>query len=80
MSSLAAAAAAARYMEEGSDEEVHNDNTPHESLQLKTLKQDMETDGSEDLGKHLDKLINEAETEEDLQDEEISFRGSQSFF
>jgi len=40
----------------------------------------METDGSEDLGKHLDKLINEAETEEDPQDEEISFGRGQSFF
>ncbi len=74
------AAAAVGYMEEGLDEEVHNDNTPHESPQSKTLNQDMETNGSKDIGKHLDKLINEAETEEDPQDEEMSFGDGQSFF
>jgi len=75
------AATAACYMEEGLDEEVHDDNTPtHEPPQSKTSNQDMETDGSKDLGKHLEKLINEAETKEEPQDKEISFRGSQSFF
>jgi len=81
MSSLAKAATAACYTEEGLDKKVRDDNTPtHKSLQSKTLNQDMETNGSVDLGKHLEKFINKAETEEDLQDEEISFGSSQSFF
>jgi len=81
MSSLAMAAnAAAQYTEEGSEEEVSDDNTPtQESPMSKASNQDMETNGSEDLGKHLDKLINKAENEEDPQDEEISFGGGQSF-
>jgi len=63
------------------EEEVYDENTPiQKSPMSKTLNQDMETNGSKDLGKHLDKLINEAENEEDLQDEEISFGGGQSFF
>ena len=80
MSSLTTAAnAASQYTEEGLEEEVHDDNTPtQESPMSKASNQDMETDGSEDLGKHLDKLINKVENEEDLQDEEISFRGGQS--
>jgi len=81
MSSLATAAAATRYTKEGLDKEVRNESNPHhESLQSKTLNQDMETDGSKDLGKHLDKFINEADTEADPQDKEISFGGGQTFF
>jgi len=75
------AAAATCYTEEGLDKEVRDDSNPHhESPQSKTSNQDMETDRSEDLRKHLDKFINEADTEEDPQDEEISFGGGQSFF
>jgi len=46
----------------------------------KASNQDMDTDGSEELGKHLDKLIGEKENEEDPQDEEISFGGAHLFF
>jgi len=52
MSSLAMAAAATCYTKEGSNEEVCDKSNPHhESPQLKTLNQDMETNGSKDLGK-----------------------------
>jgi len=81
MSSLATAVAATCYTEAGSDEEVRDkNNMPHESPQSKTLNQDMETDGSKELRQHLDKFINEADTEETPQDEEISFRGNQTYF
>jgi len=82
MSSLAMAANEALYHTgEGPDEEVHNDNTPtQKSPMSKTSNQDMETDGSEELWKHLDKFINEKENKDNPQDEEISFGGGHSFF
>ena len=81
MSSLATAAAATRHTEEGSDEEVRDQGkSAHESPQSKTSNQDMDTDGSEELRQHLDQFINEADTNETPQDEEISFGGTQTYF
>jgi len=82
MSSLATAANAAVYhTEDKPNEEVHDDATPNqESLISKTSNQDIKTDGSKELRKHLEKLINEKENKEDPQDEEISFGGGHSFF
>ena len=80
MSSLATAAAATRHTEEGSDEVRDQGTSAHESPQSKTSNQDMDTDGSEELGQHLDRLINEVDTDETPQDEEISFGGTQTYF
>jgi len=81
MSSLATAVAATRNTTTTSDEEVRDkNNTPHDSPQSKTSNQDMEIDGSEELGQHLDKLVNEVDTEENPRDEEISFGDNQTYF
>jgi len=80
MSSLATAVAATCHMEEDSNKEVCDpDKSAHESPQLKNLNQDMETDGSEELGWHLDHFINEADTNKTPQDEEISFGSTQTY-
>jgi len=65
MSSLATAVAVTRYTKTISDKEVRDKNsTPHDSPQSKISNQDMETDGSKELGQHLGKLINEVDTKE----------------
>jgi len=75
------AAAAARDTQADLENEVHDDNrAPHESPMSKNLDQVMETNGSDELGKHLNTLIDDVDTNDAAQDEEISFRGGQSFF
>jgi len=82
MSSLATAAHIAAYHHDNEpDEEVCDEALSNqESPRSKTSNPDMETEGNEELGKHLDKLINEKESKEDPQEEEISFGGGHSFF
>jgi len=81
MSSLATAAAATRTMDVTDTVEVRNNATyANNSPVSKTSNQDMETDGSEELGKHLESFINDVDTEEEKQNEEISFGGDHTFF
>jgi len=62
------------------DEDQNEQISPSESLQLKDSNQ-METDGVEELGKHLEDLIdNEEDDDEAPNEEEISFGPSHSFF
>jgi len=75
------AATAARDMQDNLAAEVCDDNTAHHEFpMLKTSDQAMETNGSDELGKHLETLINDVDTKEAPQDKEISFRGGHSFF
>jgi len=81
MSSLATAAAATRTTDADEEVEVHDNATyANSSPMSKTSDQAMETDGSEELGKHLESFINDADTDEDPQAEEISFGGDHTFF
>jgi len=81
MSSLATAAAATRTTDVDEETEVHDNATyANESPMSKKSDQDMETDGSEELGKHLESFINDVDTNEDKQTEEISFGGDHTFF
>jgi len=82
MSSLAmAATAGAHAPDEREEDEMSSDCTPiQESLISKTSNQDMDMDGLEELGKHLEDLINKKANKEDPEDEEILFGGSQQFF
>jgi len=81
MSSLATAAAAARTTA-GTDTVEARDNASYanDSPASNTLNQYMETDGLEELGKHLESFINDVDTEEEKQNEEISFGGDHTFF
>jgi len=59
------------------------DNTTYAndcSPMSKTSDRDMETDGSEELGKHMESFINNADTNDDKNAEEISFGGDHTFF
>jgi len=81
MSSLATAATAARATQDDSENKVRDDSrASHESPKSKNSDQAMETDGSDKLGKHLDTLIDDMDTDDVPQDKEISFGVSQSFF
>jgi len=81
MSSLTTAAAATRTTDADEEVEVHDNTTYASSSPMpKTLDQAMETDGSEELGKHLELFINNADTDKDPQAEEISFGGDHTFF
>jgi len=63
------------------DEEASNDHTPtQDSLMSKTSNQDMETNGLEELGKHLDIFINDKANKKDPENKEISFSGNHTFF
>jgi len=60
---------------------VHDNATyANDSPMSKTSDQDMDTDGSEELGKHLESFINDVDTKDDKQVEEISFSGDHTFF
>ena len=75
------AAAAAHNMQDDLETEVCNDNrAPHKSPMSKNSDQAMETDRSDELSKHLNTLIDDVDTDDVAQDEEISFGGGQSFF
>ncbi len=81
MSSLATAAAATRTT--GGDDEVEGrDNATYAngSPMSKTSDQAMETDRSEELGKHLESFINNVDNDEEPQATEISFGGDHTFF
>jgi len=81
MSSLTTAANAATRTNVQEDPEVH-DTTTHanDSPMSKTSDQDMDTDGSEELGKHLESFINDVDPKDDKQAEEISFGSEHTFF
>jgi len=81
MSSLATAAAAAMRTEVAALTEEHDTATyANDSPMSKMSDRDMETDGSEELGKHLESFINNADTDDDKNAEEISFGGNHTFF
>jgi len=52
----------------------------NESSQSKSSNQEMETDGNEVLGKHLEDFINDEVADYQLEGEEISFVGGHTFF
>jgi len=63
------------------DEEASYDCTPsNESPISRTYNQENGTKGSEELCKHLEKLIQEKENEEDPEEGKISFGSRHSFF
>jgi len=63
------------------DEELIGARTPPNKSPMSTLSnQAMDTNGTEKLGYHLDKFIQEKEQEEDPQDNEISFGLGHSVF
>jgi len=80
MSLLAAAAAAQENLpDEQFDEESQEVASTNSSPKLKGPNQ-MEAEDNEELGKHLNKFVEEQEEEEEPKDGEISFGPSHSFF
>ncbi len=79
MSSLAKAVNTATKSTDDDASEVR-DNTPVNASPTSKSDQDMDTDGSEELGRHLESFINAEDTDEERQAEEISFGGDHTFF
>jgi len=79
MSSLAKAVNTATKSTDDDASEVR-DNTPVNASPTSKSDQDMDTDGSEELSRHLESFINAEDTDEERQAEEISFGGDHTFF
>jgi len=82
MSSLAAVLHATINTSKDRANEEHKQSTPNNLIKSKDSN-DMETDGAEEFGKHLDNLVgnNDDEEEDEAQnEEEISFRPGHLFF
>jgi len=82
MLSLATAVHAANHPVDKQLEEHDNEDgsMPNESPQLKSSNQEMETEGNEELGKHLEDFINNKAADYNPDEEEISFGGGRTFF
>ncbi len=80
MSSLAAALhATINTSKDWSDEEQNEQSTPNNLIKSKDSNE-METDGAEELGKHLENLVGNNGNDEASNKEEISFGPGHSFF
>ncbi len=80
MSSLANAVNAATKSTYDDESEDRDNESPVNDSPTSKSDQDMETDGAEKLGRHLESFINAENTDEDKQAEEISFGGNHTFF